>query len=697
MKRKIITFGILLILLTALPLILLQVQKQQETRQRAAEMESFHISLLTQKADIKEGESSNVIISLSNPTHEDISGVDLTIEYPSDILDLNHFSPNIDLLAFTTVVNDTSIPGKIRYVAVNTNPQRQNIYGFDVGDISFKRKIGGVGAVRFSNVVVTAKGKSDPLTISSGDYTPVVYAVGAPTPTPAITSSISPVVSQTVSPTTTVLTTSPTIAPELPMIQLALDNQIIFEGDRVIVSAKVDSGAVAMRLFYSVSDEIPSGEFFTPWNPNIFKYCNPENECLGNFNISVPKGEMLRITAKAQTAQGNFVVSEVKSLPIRHFSASVNPSESSLPGTLFAITAKTEIGSKVEGVINGPGINNSSVTFYDDGIHGDGKAGDGLYGYVFHSPESKIGTYQLNFEIDGQKMPRVSFVTDYPNDACKPFMTDGPNASPYGKINIVVVSSNYSENELDRFQSEVLSDNMNFLFSKEPYLSNKDKFNVWFIKKHYSVDCAYENAWGCFSAMEKNIVSICPFMDKAIVFNKGLTVGGYGADKIAVVNSAISDAWSNGITLHELGHTLGQLADEYNGLGWYPSSNTSAANCDVYACPKWCSGKSDYEDPQCGKITSEEACESKSYNGVKCVWYSNRGDLKCSYPYFSDINFGQACIKDSVCLYGCGGPNGYRSSNYSVMGNLGGDVGLEYNTVSKIQIQKMIDSLWQQK
>ncbi len=776
-KKKLVGIIMLVIFLIFLPLILIQVQKQQQIKQRAEGSDSLHLELSLPAKTLKKEESFNTIISLINPFAKDISAIDVIITYSSDKLKLNSFDPVADVSGFTTIINEASVSGRIHYIGVKPNPSHHNNNNFFIGRLSFTGKEQGVGIVGFENVTVTAIGEQKQLVINPADNKSGTYTISEPTPTTVqlahqtpqiiscgINNNSNPAWASVDGVTkyrldwcyknanftadafgnnfcSTILTSgtsanlnfpegsspfyevrvrsevskdsstagewseiksctrnssTPTSDPSkfqpIPKFQVTLDKQIFFEGENVKVSVKVDSNVDGVRLFYGTSDEILAGDFYDFKFPDFFKSCGSTRECLGTFFISIPKGDVLKIIVKGHTPQGNIIVSEIKSLPIRHFSANAGPSFGS-PGTLFTITAKTEINSEVKATVSGPGINNESATLYDDGNHGDGAAKDGIYGYVFHSPDSQVGVYTANFTVDNQQISNATSVRTNDSDrACKPYTN--LNGNLLNKINIVVISSNYSESELDQFQSEVLPRHANFLLSKEPYLSNKDKINVFFVKKDTGINCDTFNAGGCFSVAKSVISSVCPFYDKLIILDKS-GGGGYtfGARSNAILIGGASIFGSEGATLHEFGHVMGDLADEYEAHGG--PSNTSFANCDTFACPKWCSGNSSLEKPLCNSFNTQSECAVKKYNGVNCVWFG--AQKKCDYPYSSNINFGQACIQDSVCLYGCGGTDGYRSSNYSIMGDPNDGKVREYNTVSKIQIQKMIDLLWKQK
>lgn len=715
-RSKLISLGVVLILLVLLPLVVVQVQTQQQAKQRAEGTGRIHFELDPFKLTVKKEETFNTSIRLINTPEKDISAVDLLITYPSDKLTLNSFYPLVESSGFSTIINDTSVPGKIHYVGVNDNPFLRNTSGFFIGRLTFSAKAEGVGNVQ-STALVTAQGEFPPLAVDgaknkTGSFT-VDSSIALPTsitPTPKPCNSPNYCASAgeclkdrgnnlgtrtcapdiCCQPPEQINTPTPTPNPDLSSISgkyLDIDNQqLVLPNQKVTIESEDGRyvETITASPTWSFSNLVPGSYKLTVapisgyriFHGLCYNCSAPVRLVEGNvFDTYIPPKSYYGVHVKYLPLPG---VTTPGSIP---FTSSAFPAKGTV-GTLFSINAKTEQSQKVKLVINGPGTN-IDVDVYDDGT-GDNRPKDGNYTYVFNSDKAPAGVYLATFTINGQQLSASSFeVIDIKSaqNLCVPFIKSGYSGE---KIDLVVASVSYSEEELEIFKQEVMPLHINFLFSKEPLKVNKDKFNVWFLIRANEFDCAYGNGGSCIEYFQRIVSQTCAFADKIIVLDKK-GVAGYAPSRNAVVRGA-SDPESVGVTMHEFGHAMGGLADEYEAPGG--TSNTDGPNCDIFACQKWCSGKSSSEKPECGKYDNQATCEQQFFNGVKCVW---RQDFNvCDYPYHSGIELGQACQENTACYYGCGG-SGYRSSQYSIMGDPNFGKNREYNLVSKKQIQKEID------
>lgn len=401
-----------------------------------------------------------------------------------------------------------------------------------------------------------------------------------------------------------------------------------------------------------------------------------------------------------------FMVIKPKTVDVMDLKSAVIPEKGS-PGTMFTITAKLETPEKfsVLARIQSPSAKETTLQFYDDGAHGDYNPNDEFYANTISAYE--IGTYFVTIVAENEKgkieaKNAANFSVSDLQSNCMPITKNGDASN---LIDVVFALNNYAGSDKSEV-SKVISRHADFLFSKEPFKSNKGKFNLYYLGEFHETDCGFAIGDICISFFQKAVSSICPFFDEIIVLDrnglsstvivdgvqKAMSAGGYSRPRTAVVGTA-SAAGTEGVSVHEFGHSFGWLADEYDAP-WVGFSNTKAANCDTFACPKWCSGKSDLIEPMCYKLSTEQECKGKSYNGVNCAWSAFDGGktTKCDFPYSSDIDFGTACRDDTKCLYGCGGSAGYRSSKYSIMGDTNNGKVNDYNTISKQQIQKIIDN-----
>lgn len=683
-KKKLIGIGIFLLLVIILPLILIQVQNQQQTKQLAVVQDSVHLELNSnQEQVIKVGEDFVVYLDIKNPSFKDISAVDVVVSYNTDLLELRDSS----LSEGWELVYSRSIDKYgTRFVIVNSTSARHYASWINLIKLKLKLKTQGAGHISLENITITASGESQPLEITK-KTPPFTFDSTVISPTPDLTSTPVPQAYYLEQSESTIYmpVSQPTTGYGLyVLLRESGTNNIVVNQQDFTYHWSLDNYSLA-----SIDRHVPC-KFDIPCSEGrlIIQGLKP-----GSGNIYV---KMIQISTGLSVATATFSLNvlppditptpdiTITPTPLP-FSSSVFPTKG-IVGTLFKIDAKTDLYQRVQFSIWDDRGKLIELDVSDDG-HGDGRPNDGNYSYIFNSIDRAPGYYLVTFAINGKKVGTAAFeIIDQKiaEASCIPITKNGDSSK---KIDILVVPVNYKGSELDIFQKEILTKHVDYLFSKDPFSLNKDKFNIWFLDVDSDIDCSYENGRSCWNRIENNVVQTsCTFADKIIVLDKegaGGYASGFGT-KTAVTRGS-SNQESVGVTMHEFGHSLGGLADEYDDSS--RSSMTDLPNCDAFACPKWCSSKSDYVKPQCDRNFNQQSCSNDSYNGVKCIWSFN----KCDYPYFSNINFGQSCQEDTVCYYGCGGRFGYRSSQFSIMGDPNLGKNREYNSVSKRQIQKMID------
>jgi hypothetical protein len=120
----------------------------------------------------------------------------------------------------------------------------------------------------------------------------------------------------------------------------------------------------------------------------------------------------------------------------------------------------------------------------------------------------------------------------------------------------------------------------------EPFKANKDKFNFYFVNQTSDLSCKL----GCFGVDRlvccndnkvKRVASQCPY-DQILVLVDTKEFCGAAKDYAAVCT--IDDKRSGLVLLHEMGHTLGGLGDEYD---YGQTGSENVPNCDTEGCKKW--------------------------------------------------------------------------------------------------------------
>ncbi len=194
-RRKILLLILGLILLLSIPLTIYLVRQQQEIRSRATGQEvSFQLSPQTANAIVND--TLPVAISLANSAGYNITGVDFTLTFDSDILEALSFQPNTTLN--TVIINNppNNNNGTFRFVVVDTSANQNTQNPLSLGTITFKAKQVGTATVGFQNNQVTALGNDNLLPVGTntvGSYTVALAPTATPTPLPTATPSPTPI------------------------------------------------------------------------------------------------------------------------------------------------------------------------------------------------------------------------------------------------------------------------------------------------------------------------------------------------------------------------------------------------------------------------------------------------------------------------------------------------------------------------
>lgn len=183
---------ILFLMVLVIPLTILQVQTQQELRQRA-ESPEFTIGFFNQSNyRVEIGNVVNVSISIKNSNKKDISAVDFTLTYDKSKLALNDFQPEG---TFEKIIDDYSQPGIFRYVGVNPNDNttRTSSEVVGVGTLHLRGKNTGDSLIQFEPATQIAVSiQADPVfpsreTASVRIFTPETVPTVTQTPIPTAT------------------------------------------------------------------------------------------------------------------------------------------------------------------------------------------------------------------------------------------------------------------------------------------------------------------------------------------------------------------------------------------------------------------------------------------------------------------------------------------------------------------------------
>lgn len=167
------------------------------------------------------------------------------------------------------------------------------------------------------------------------------------------------------------------------------------------------------------------------------------------------------------------------------------------------------------------------------------------------------------------------------------------------RFDVVFVGDGYTAGEMGTFHDHVMS-KWNELSAVEPFKAYKQYFNVWQVNV-VSAESGVDNDTGlgvdrntplgmrfwcqnierllCVdSAAANNYAALAPGQDQVIALGNATKYGGAGVSG-GLATAAGGNSYAGQIVVHELGHSIGKLADEYDTpYGAYTGSDPVEAN-----------------------------------------------------------------------------------------------------------------------
>ena len=190
--------------------------------------------------------------------------------------------------------------------------------------------------------------------------------------------------------------------------------------------------------------------------------------------------------------------------------------------------------------------------------------------------------------------------TDASVDAAADVVTIQQAGAPGSRYDLVFVGDGYTAAEQSLFHTQVVA-RWAQLTAVEPFRTLKDKFNVWQVNavsaesgsdndptQGVERDTALDGEFWCGGldrlvcvdeTVAKDYAALAPGADQVLILVNSTTYGGSGG---SVTVSSGGNALSGDIVVHELGHSIGGLADEYGGdTGTYPGDEPAGPNASV--------------------------------------------------------------------------------------------------------------------
>lgn len=156
------------------------------------------------------------------------------------------------------------------------------------------------------------------------------------------------------------------------------------------------------------------------------------------------------------------------------------------------------------------------------------------------------------------------------------------SGDPSEKLDLVLLGDGYTAEQMDKFIEDAKRVT-GYLLNAEPYKSRKDDINVWAVKTpsqesgisrphpeihkrtalsaHYSSFDSERYVLAYDNKTIRNVASAAPYEFTSILINEQ-TYGGGGIYKLYTTN-AVDNKFAEYLMIHEMGHHLADLADEY--------------------------------------------------------------------------------------------------------------------------------------
>jgi hypothetical protein len=199
--------------------------------------------------------------------------------------------------------------------------------------------------------------------------------------------------------------------------------------------------------------------------------------------------------------------------------------------------------------------------------------------------------------------------TCYASEYCQPIKQSWGNPFNDDKIVLVFVGSGFDDHDQWRNQVETTYSD----FSSYPFFDRTNwNFNAFYVDMLSDSFCetrcnGSETRVCCDHKTSIKLAKKC-FPEGAnlqtIVIHNDTTYGGAGYKNLNLATTTIH-ADSGKVAVHELGHSLFELGDEYS-VGKF---NQDSANCDVKGCSKW----ADLSEYLGVDLCSVKGCENNNY------------------------------------------------------------------------------------
>ena len=176
-----------------------------------------------------------------------------------------------------------------------------------------------------------------------------------------------------------------------------------------------------------------------------------------------------------------------------------------------------------------------------------------------------------------------------PRDSCK-ILKSGGNPSEVDYLNIVFIGSGFSN-------SAFLEERVNRIFQSfegfEVFGSSNNQYEAFYVDELHPSFCSYNCSTSypslicCDIPTAHAIAKNCfpPSSNQhTIVIENNSEYGGAAYYSSNIATTSINEKFGHLVAIHELGHSMFELGDEYNTS---TSTSSTSPNCDTEGCPKF--------------------------------------------------------------------------------------------------------------
>lgn len=219
-----------------------------------------------------------------------------------------------------------------------------------------------------------------------------------------------------------------------------------------------------------------------------------------------------------------------------------------------------------------------------------------------------------------------------PDPRCKAIKFDG---SFTGHINLVFVPSGFNNDMV--FFADRVAWIAGIFNNYEPFQESIKQLNILYVPVESGSYCSQpcsgiDRLLCCTVTTARDLSGYCTTGNRqTIVVHNSTTYGGAGNSGADMATTTIND-FAPRVAIHELGHSLFNLGDEYSYGGSTPAAYP---NCEVAGCPRW--------------------TDMIGYNGVGCLtgycaqgqYFASENTLMSALDYpFEEVNLRLSC-----CIY----------------------------------------------